>query len=82
MTKSILKSVIIGVLFGAMAFFIPKLLVGILLFGLVMKLLRSCCGGRGCCGGRHHGLEMMDKIRSMDDAEYAAYKESKSKPCC
>ncbi len=75
MTKSILKSLLVGVLFGAAAFFMPKLLVAILLFGLVMKLLRSCCG-------RNYRFKMMDKIRSMSDEEYAALKASSSKRCC
>jgi hypothetical protein len=82
MTKSILKSVLIGVLFGTVAFFMPKLLVAIIVFSLVMKLLRSCCGRHSCCGGRSKGLEMMDEIRSMSDAEYAEFVESKTKGCC
>lgn len=81
MTKLIFKSVLVGVLFGAVAFFMPKLLLGIIVFGLVMKLLRSCCGS-SCCGGRSKGLEMMDKIRSMSDAEYAEFIQSKTKGCC
>ena len=82
MTKSIFKSVLVGVLFGAVAFFMPKLLLGIIVFGLVMKLFKSCCGRNSCCGGKSRKLEMMDKIRSMSDAEYAEFVESKTKGCC
>jgi hypothetical protein len=82
MTKSIFKSVLVGVLFGTVAFFMPKLLVGIFVFGLVMKLLKSCCGIYSCCGGRDRKLEMMDKIRSMSDADYAEFVASKTKGCC
>ena len=82
MTKSIFKPLLAGVVLGVMAYFIPKFLFGLLILLLIMKCFKSCCGSRGCCGGRHHGLEMMDKIRAMSDAEYAEFVAEKTKSCC
>lgn len=89
MTRSILRAVIIGVIVGAMAFFMPHLLLGILVFMFLIRLF--CCGGRGhgCCGhGYRHGhrqgrlFYMADKIRSMSEEEYAEFKEKMGGECC
>ena len=84
MTKSILKVVVLGILVGAGAFFMPKVLVVIFIIGLLIRLF--CCGrGRGCCGHRHHHgkvFYMADKIRKMSDAEYAEFKSKMGGGCC
>lgn len=84
MTKSIVCTVIGGSLVGAIAFFAPHFLIGIFVFMIVVRLLHGCCGRHhGCCGGgHHHRFEMMDKIRSMSDAEYAEFKNIHQGGCC
>jgi hypothetical protein len=78
MVRSILGTVLCGVAFGALAFFVPHFLIGIMVFFLIVRLLH--CGGRhGHCGhgyGHHERLfYMADKIRKMSDEEYAEFKE-------
>lgn len=85
MTKSILCTVIIGILVGASAFFMPHLLLGIFILFLFFRLLH--CGRRahGCCGGgsKHERLfYMADKIRKMSEEEYAEFKTKMSGGCC
>jgi len=70
MTKSILCTVIIGVVVGAAAFFVPKMLLGIFIFCAVMHMFHCCCH-------RHHSrgrFHMADNIRAMSDEEYAEFK--------
>jgi len=82
MTNSILKTVLVGIIIGALAFFMPKLLVGIFIFSMIMRLFCRC--GHGHCGGHHCGgrFQMMDKIRSMSEEEYAEFKNNHGRGCC
>ncbi len=82
MTRSILKTVFVGIIIGALAFFMPKLLVGIFIFSLIMRLFCRC--GHGHCGGYRRGgrFAMMDKLRSMSDEEYAEFKNNHGRGCC
>ena len=81
MTVSILRAVVCGVIVGALAFFVPHLLLGIIVFAGLVTLFH--CGGRrhGCCGhGHYHGhsermFYLADKIRKMSEEEYAEFKE-------
>lgn len=78
MTKSILCAVIFGIVLGATAFFVPKMLLGIVLFFAAMRLFH-------CCSHRHHSrghLYMADKIRTMSDEEYAEFKVQMVGGCC
>jgi hypothetical protein len=83
MTKSILKVVAAGIAIGAIAFFMPKLLIGIFIFAILMRLI-FCRTGHGHCGHQHgmHRFEMADKIRSMSETEYAEFKNNHSFGCC
>ena len=82
MTRSILKTVFVGIIIGALAYFMPKLLVGIFIFSLIMRLFCRC--GHGHCGGHRGGgrLAMLDKIRTMSDEEYAEFKNNHGRGCC
>ena len=82
MTRSILKTVFVGIIIGALAFFMPKLLVGIFISSLIMRLFCRC--GHGRCGGYHGGgrLAMLDKLRAMSDEEYAEFKNNHGRGCC
>lgn len=78
MTKSILCAVIFGIVVGAAAFFVPKMLLGIFIFCALMRLFH-------CCSHRHHGrgrFYMADKIRTMSDEEYAEFKTQMAGGCC
>jgi len=78
MTKSILCAVIFGIVVGAAAFFVPKMLLGFFIFFALMRLFH-------CCSHRHHNrgrFHMADKIRSMSDEEYAAFKTQMIGGCC
>jgi len=83
MTKSILCTVVTGILVGAAAFFMPHLLLGVFIFFGIIGLLHCGCRRHGCCGhGRNHRFEMMDKIRSMSDEEYSEFKNNHGRGCC
>jgi len=83
MTKSILCTVVTGILVGAAAYFMPHLLLGVFIFVGIIGLLHCGCRRHGCCGhGRNHRFEMIDKIRSMSEEEYAEFKNNHGKACC
>ncbi len=78
MTKSILCAVIFGIVVGAMAFFVPKMLLGIFILCAVMRIFHCCCH-------RHHSrgrFHMADNIRAMSDEEYAEFKAQMVGGCC
>jgi hypothetical protein len=78
MTKTILKTIVIGALIGTTAFFVPKMLLGGLSFFAIMCLFHFCAH-------RHHYerlLYMVDKIRLMTEEEYKEFKASMDGGCC
>ena len=81
MVRSILGAVIGGVIVGALAFFMPHLLLGIFVFFFIVRLLHCCGRGHGYYGhGYHYGhghdrlFYMADRIRKMSDEDYAEFK--------
>ncbi|MEI7502393.1 MAG: hypothetical protein WCJ61_03835 [Paludibacter sp.] len=82
MTKSILRTIVIGILIGATAYFMPHLLLGMFLFFALLRAFMCC--GRGHCGSHRRGgrFQMMDKIRSMSDEEYVEFKNNHGLGCC
>jgi hypothetical protein len=78
MTKSIFKSILAGVLFGAamfiMPFFLIQLFVVMLLFGAAFRLF---------AGRNVHGRKMMyaQHIRNMSDEEFAKFKSGNYHSC-
>jgi hypothetical protein len=83
MTKTILKTILGGILVGALAFFVPRLVVGLFIIMLIARLFCGC-RSRHCCGGHYRGgrFEMIDKVRAMTDAEYAEFKNNHEHGCC
>ena len=85
MTRSILRTVLVGIFIGAAAFFVPKLLIGIFIFCAIIHLFH--CGRRrhGYCGHGHYGHQRMfylaDKIRKMSEEEYAEFKTNMGGGC-
>jgi hypothetical protein len=84
MTGSILRAVVCGVIAGALAFFMPHLLLGIFIFVLVVRLFHCC--GRGQYYGHYNHHErlfyMADRIRKMSEEEYAEFKIKMGGGCC
>ena len=76
----ILKSIVIGVLFGGAAYFMPKLIIGLFLFFVIARLIM----GKKCRNGKFgtHRLAFMDKVRGMSEEEYTTFKNSMSNGCC
>lgn len=85
MTRRIFHAVICGVILGALAFFVPKLLLGLLILGFIFRVFHCC--GRACHSyGYVHRHERMfylaDKIRKMSDEEYNEFKTKMGGGCC
>lgn len=81
MTKSILKTVVFGSLVGAALFFMPKILVSIFLFFVLIRLLV----GRRMGHGRFNKYQFVyaDKIRNMNEDEYSEFKNKmETRSCC
>lgn len=75
MNRSVFKPIVFGVLFGAAAFFVPFLLVRMFFFFIIMGFIIRLFWWGG--SGRHHlryHMAYADKIRSMSDEEYEAFK--------
>ncbi len=85
MTRTIVKAVIGGLIVGALAFFAPKVLLGLFIFCLIMSAFH-CCGARHRCGGHRMGSKKMfylaDRIRKMSDEEYEEFKTVFGDECC
>lgn len=87
MTRSILHAVICGLIVGALAFFMPHLLLGILVILFFIRLFHCGHPHHACCG---HGqykhtrrmFYMADMIRKMNEQEYADFKENMGGGCC
>jgi hypothetical protein len=85
MTRSILHAVICGLIVGALAFFMPHLLIGLFIFCAIVRAFHCCGGRRGCCGhGREHErmFYMADRIRKMSNEEYEEFKTKMGGGCC
>jgi hypothetical protein len=86
MTRTILRAVIGGLIVGAMAFFVPKVLLGLFILCIIFHACH-CCGGRHRCGGHHRfGSKQMfylaDRIRKMSDEEFEEFKTVFGEDCC
>lgn len=82
MTKSILCAVAGGIVVGVLAFFVPHLFIGIIVFSLIIRLFHC---GHSCHGRRRHIgklLYMADLVRKMNDVEYAEFKEKMGGRSC
>ena len=55
MTNSILRAVILGVVLGAMFFFVPKLVLGIFVILVIVHILRFAFMGHGYSGRGYYG---------------------------
>ena len=77
--KSILKSIAVGILIGALAFFTFKLIITFFIIGGIMSLFaRRRFGRQGFGPGKFGGprFAFADKIRNMDEEEYNSFKSN------
>ena len=85
MTRTILRAVIGGIFVGALAFFVPKLLIGLIILCVVIHAFHCCCGHHRCGGHRMGSKKMFylaDKIRKMSDVEFEEFKTVFGDDCC
>jgi hypothetical protein len=82
MNRSILKPILFGVLFGAAAFFVPFMLIKMILFLMIISFIFRMFwwGGRG--HRMHYQFAYADKIRNMSEEEYTAFKSNVNKGHC
>ncbi len=84
MNKSILKTIVAGILLGSAAFYMPFFLIRgflfILIIGAILRLfVRPRFGKR--FSGRGFQMVFADKIRTMSDEEYAGFKQGSGGHC-
>lgn len=76
--KSILRSIAIGILIGALAFFAFQLVITFLIIGGIVMLLSRRRFDRRAFGNHQFGryrFAFADRIRTMNDEEYDAFKK-------
>jgi len=77
--KSILRSIAIGILIGALAFFAFQLVITFLIIGGILMLLSRRRFDRRAFGNQRfggHRFAFADRIRTMNDEEYDAFKKN------
>lgn len=76
--KSILRSIAIGILIGALAFFAFQLVITFLIIGGIVMLLSRRRFDRRAFGDQRfgHRFAFADRIRTMNDEEYDAFKKN------
>lgn len=82
MDRQMLKTIIVGSLFGALLFaapfFVLKIAGFFLVFGLIFRLFKGRHRGRYW---RSSGWNYADKIRAMSDEEYDSFKSNYRNHC-
>lgn len=84
MKKSILKTIVAGILLGAAAFYMPFFLLRTLLFIFIIGTLLRIFAKRRFSkrfGGGGFQLAITNKIRTMSDEEYAGFIQKSGKHC-
>jgi hypothetical protein len=80
MITSVIKTILIGAVIGALAFFAPFVILGFLVISLITKLAFRHRFRHGHFGMHH--LAYAEKIRNMSDEEFAGYKgKFRAYPC-
>jgi hypothetical protein len=80
MKNSILKTVIMGAIFGALLFFMPFFLLGLFVcFGIFGMMMRRRMHHMGY---GFHQFAYADKIRNMNEDEYQNFKSKMSRNHC
>lgn len=74
MATTLLKSILIGALTGAILFFAPGFIFGLFLTFLIFRLMIGRRMHRGRFG--EYRLAFADKVRSMSEEEYAQFKNN------
>lgn len=80
MKNSILKTVVMGAIFGALLFFMPFFLLGLFVcFGIFGMMMRRRMNHMGY---GFHQFAYADKIRNMNEEEYQNFKSKMSQRNC
>jgi len=81
MKYSIFRSILIGILFGLLTFIAPTLILILLIIGAIFKLSGK---RRRWHKGQYHNYKVAfaDKIRNMDEAEFADFKSNMNTNYC
>lgn len=80
MKNSILKTVVMGAIFGALLFFMPFFLLGLFVcFGIFGMMMRRRMHHMGY---GFHQFAYADKIRNMNEEEYQNFKSKMSHNHC
>ena len=80
MKNSILKTVVMGAIFGALLFFMPFFLLGMFIcFGIFGMLMHRRMHHMGY---GFHQFAYADKIRNMNEDEYQNFKSKMSRNHC
>lgn len=80
MKNPILRSILIGLLFGVLLFVATKFILVLLIIAAIFKLSGKGRGRRE--EWRAHKLAYVDKIRNMGDEDYANFKSNFGKNHC
>jgi len=78
MKKSLVKSILIGIIIGALIFFAPMVFLVLLIFGVLMKIFGR---RRYAKKYKERRFAFTDKIRGMTDDEYSSFKEKMESYC-
>ena len=79
MKKSILKTIVAGIILGAGIFYVPFFLLRVLLVFIILGTFFRFFIGRRF--GRRFNPAITDRIRSMNDEEYKSFKEKFNNGC-
>jgi hypothetical protein len=76
MRTSLIKPIVIGVLLGAGFFWIPFIVVRILLLFIIVGFIFRLVMWRRWRKGNPNRFTFADRIRSMSEEEYASFKQN------
>jgi hypothetical protein len=81
MNSQVGKSILIGVLAGAAFFVMPFFILQMVIFFMILNLLFRVSGWGRRRGMHRFGPAFADRIRAMNDDEYAAFKQQFGRGC-
>jgi|LakMenE01Jun11ns_1017448.scaffolds.fasta_scaffold9273491_2 hypothetical protein len=80
-TTSILKSIVMGLIFGSLVFFMPFFLLKVFIFFMVISFFMKMMWWRVMSHGGGHYLRYAEKVRNMSDDEFSRFKSKGYRSC-
>lgn len=80
-TTSILKSIIMGLIFGSLVYFMPFFLLKVFIFFMVISFFMKMMWWRAMSHGGGHYLRYAEKVRNMSDEEFNRFKSKSYRSC-